>query len=97
MALPACSGTGGGPLCTCFSQLSTIQQMYYGQYQDYATSWELFRRVELYNSNVSTQRGNGDTSASYWQFQTMEERTYYRQGAVLFATYLQYTSTVQKN
>ncbi len=89
-------GGGSGPLCTCFSDIN-IQGLYYAQRQDYAASWELFRRVELYNSNVSTQRGEGNTTLNYWQFETNEEQTLYRQGGFLFAYYLGYTSTVQKN
>lgn len=90
-------GGGTGPLCTCFSDVPGIKSMYYGQYTDLATAWELFRRVELYNSNVSTLRGEGDSNASYYQFVTNQEQSYYRQGGVLFFTYLQYSSIVQKN
>jgi hypothetical protein len=85
------------PLNVCFTELSTIQSMYYNQYNELATSWELFRRVELYNSNVSTLRGNGDLGYTYWTFANSEERSYYRQGAALFYQYLGYTSTIQKN
>ena len=87
----------GAALNTCFTQISTISAMYYNQYQEYATSWEYFRRVELYNSNVSTQRGTGNSNVSYWKFVTSEDFTYYRQGAILFATYLNYTTPVEKN
>jgi hypothetical protein len=87
----------GAALNTCFTQISTISAMYYGQYQEYATSWEYFRRVELYNSNVSTQRGTGNSNVSYWKFNNSEDLTYYRQGAILFATYLNYTTPVEKN
>jgi hypothetical protein len=90
-------GGGTGPLCTCFSQVSSIQGLYYGQYQDYAASWELFRRVELYNSNVSSLRGEGDKSLSYWQFKTNEDLTLYRQGAFLYSQYLGYSTIVHKN
>jgi hypothetical protein len=89
--------SGGSPLNVCFTQISTVSALYYGQYQDYATSYEYFRRVELYNSNVSTLRGNGDTNATYWKFNTSEDLTYYRQGGFLFATYWNYTTPVQKN
>jgi len=84
-------------LHTCFVDVSGVKSLYYGQYQDYASSWEIFRRVELYNSNVSTQRGQGNTNLSYYQFYDNQERSLYRQGASLFATYIGYTSTVQKN
>jgi hypothetical protein len=90
-------GGGSGPLCTCFNEVKGIQSMYYGQYQELAQSWELFRRVELYNSNVSTMRGSGAGSAPYWQFGNSEELTSYRQGAFLFASYLNYSTIVQKN
>ena len=85
-------GGGTGPLCTCFNQIQGIQSMYYGQLQDYATSWEMFRRVELYNSNVSTTR-----TGTYWKFNNSEDFNYYRQGAILFATYLGYSTIVEKN
>lgn len=92
-------GGGTGPLCTCFSDVKGIKSMYYGQIRDLADSWEIFRRVELYNSNVSTQRGMGDTSPAltYWQFYDGEQRTLYRQGAQLFFTFLEYSTIVQKN
>lgn len=85
-------GGGTGPLCTCFNQIQGIQSMYYGQLQDYATSWEMFRRVELYNSNVSTTK-----TGTYWKFNNSEDFTLYRQGAILFTTYLGYSTIVQKD
>jgi hypothetical protein len=96
--MSSCGG-GTGPLCTCFTDVSGIQSLYYGQLQDYAASWEMFRRVELYNSNVSTVRGGGSGTSSpgYWQFRNSEDFTLYRQGAILFSTYLGYSTIVQKN
>ncbi len=89
---------GQSPLCRCFVDISGVQSLYYNQYREYATSWELFRRVELYNSNVSTQKGLGTASnISYWQFGNNEEYTLYRQGAILFSTYAGYSTIVQKN
>jgi hypothetical protein len=85
------------PLNTCFSDLSNITSQYYGQLIQYTTSWEVFRRVELYNSNVSTQRGSGNTSASYYQFFNNEEKTYYNEGVGLFFSKLGYSTIVQKN
>ena len=93
--MDTCDG-GSGPLCVCFNQLSSIQQTYYGQYNELATSWELFRRVEIYNSNVALMRSQGDKSVTYWQFANNQEKSYYNQGGILFATYLNYTSTVRK-
>lgn len=90
-------GGGTGPLCTCFSDVSGIQSLYYTQYQDYAASWEMFRRVELYNSNVSTVNASGNASLSYWQFPNNEALTLYRQGQILFFQYAGYSTIVQKN
>lgn len=84
-------------LHTCFVDVSGVQSMYYNQYREYAASWEIFSRVELYNSNVSTQRSQGNTNLTYYQFYDNQERSLYRQGGILFATYIGYTSTVQKN
>lgn len=86
------------PLCRCFVDVSGVQSLYYNQYREYATSWEYFRRVEIYNSNVSTVKGEGgDSSIPYWQFRTSEDYTLYRQGAILFSTYAGYSTIVQKN
>jgi hypothetical protein len=85
------------PLNTCFSDLSTITSTYYGQYIQYTTSWNVFRRVELFNSNVSTQRGQGNKNLSYYQFFNNEEKTYYNEGAGLFFSKLGFSTTVQKN
>ncbi len=71
--------------------------MYYGQLQDLSSSWEMFRRVELYNSNISTQRAQGNTSLNYWQFGNSEELTLYRQGGMLYFRAFGYSNTVQKN
>lgn len=88
----------GGPLDVCFQNLSTLQQMNYSQRFEYSTAWNTFRRVEFFNSNVSTQRGEGAVGyLPYYQFVTLEEKNYYRQGATLFATYLGYTQTVAPN
>ena len=89
-------GGGSGPLCKCFVDIG-IQSLNYAQYQEYGQSWELFRRVELYNSNVSTQRATGDTSLSYWQFPNNDDLTLYRQGQILFFTYAGYSTIIEKN
>ena len=52
----------------------------------------MFRRVELYNSNVSTTK-----TGTYWKFNNSEDFTLYRQGAILFSTYLGYSTIVEKN
>ena len=79
------------------SQSSTIQSLNYSQYQDNSDAWNKFRTVELYNSNISTQRDEGNKSLNYYQFPTSEAKIQYRQGAYLYFYYLGYSTTVQKN
>lgn len=85
------------PLCVCFGNLSTVKSLSYAQLTDYNASWETFRRVQLYNSNISTQRGEGATGLNYYQFFSQQEQAAYRTGAVLFFTYLGYSNVVQNN
>jgi hypothetical protein len=89
------------PLQICFDTLltntSTIKSLNYSQLKEYRESWDMFRSVELYNSNVSTQRAGGNTSLSYWKFPTYDDKALYSQGQSMYAYYLGFTSTVQKN
>ena len=85
------------PLTTCFNQLDTIHSLSYNQRYEYKAAWNSFQTVELYNSNVSTQHGNGDKTPMYYQYSTCEAQTQYKQGAALFQYYLGYTTIVQKN
>jgi len=98
------------PLNICWSKLvsqttSTIQSLTYAQYKDNSDAWNQFRNVELYNSNISTKRGEGGLITSYsdcsqgiyYQFPTSEAKTQYRQGAYLYFYYLGYSNVVQKN
>ncbi len=83
------------PLDICFGALSTLQQLTYSQKYQYSTAWDTFRRVEFFNSNVSTQRGQGAVGyLPYYQFITLQEKNFYNQGATLFASYLGFTQTV---
>lgn len=81
----------------CFTDLSGVQALTYRQVNEYTTGWTTFQRVEVYNSQVSTMRANGDMSATYWKFETNQGLTNYRLGAVLWATYAGYSTIVQKN
>lgn len=84
-------------LNVCFSSLSTIKSVSYSQYTEKRTAWETFRTVELYNSNISTQRGAGNKSLIYYQFLSSESQTYYRKGSLLFFSELGYNTIVEKN
>ena len=83
-------------LTTCFNDLSTIQGVSYNQRQNYKNAWDTFRTVELFNSNVSTLYGNGNTSARYWQYPSEQSVAQYKQGASMFYYYLGYSNIVQK-
>ena len=98
------------PLNTSWNMLvsqtsTTIQSLTYAQYKDNSDAWNQFRNVELYNSNISTQRGQGGLNRTYsdcsqgiyYQFPTSEAKIEYRKGATLYFYYLGYSNTVQKN
>jgi len=84
-------------LDTCFRSLSTITGVSYNQQQSYKTSWDTFRLAEMYNSNVSTQRGQGNTGLNYYQFPSTEAQVQYKQGSSLFYYYFGYSNVVKKN
>jgi hypothetical protein len=84
-------------LNTCFSSLSTINRVSYSQQYIYRTSWDRFRLAEIYNSNVSTQRGQGNKNLNYYQFPSTESQIEYRQGGLLFYQYVGYSTIVKKN
>ena len=86
-----------GILNTCFNSLSSIQSVSYNQRYNYKKAWDSFRTVEIYNSNVSTQRGQGNINLNYYQFLNTEAQSEYKQGGSLFFYYLGYTETVKKN
>ncbi len=88
---------GNGPLCQCFSNVANLKSLSFVQLQDYTGAWETYRRVELYNSNVSTLRGSGATGCNYYQFFSQTEQAAYRTGASLFFQYLGVSTSVQKN
>lgn len=87
------------------SQSSTIKSLSYAQYKDNSDAWNQFRTIELYNSNISTQRGQGGlirpysdcSQGIYYQFPTSEAKIQYKQGAYLYFYYLGYSNVVQKN
>lgn len=81
----------------CFSDIEGIQSLTYAQLRDYTKSWETFKRVESYNSNVSTLRANGDNSLVYYQFPTTNDYSLYRKGQLLQFTYLGFSTTVSKD
>ena len=49
----------------------------------YIDSWNIFQTVQTYDIMVSTMRSYGDTSKSYWQFESAEQRERWRIGQSL--------------
>lgn len=84
-------------LDTCFNSLSSIRSVSYNQRESYRAAWDSFRKVEIYNSNISTQRGGGDTNATYYQFITTQSQSQYKEGQSMFYYYFGYSNVVKKN
>jgi len=53
------------------------------QLRYYKTSVQIFNRVQDYNSNISTLRSQGDSTLSYYQFISLEEKNNYTKGLFL--------------
>jgi hypothetical protein len=53
------------------------------QLRYYKTSVQTFNRVQDYNSNISTLRSQGDSTLSYYQFISLEEKNNYTKGLFL--------------
>lgn len=85
------------PLDICLPDISPVKSLTYAQYQDDLFSWNTFRKVELYNSNVSTLRGEGNKVLNYYQFFNQTEKAAYNTGAVLYFTFLNYSTIVTKD
>ena len=67
---------------TCFT-LGKMNGLSYSQYMEYKHAVATYNKVESYNSNVSTLRGSGSSSVSYYDFQTNQEQTIYSLGLML--------------
>lgn len=58
-----------------YCDLSGFKFLTFAQKTEYQDAWNIFNRVQTYNSNVSTLRAGGDTSLSYYQFISNQEKT----------------------
>ena len=63
--------------------LGKMTGLTFKQYRQYTTAVNMFRTVELYNSNVSTLRGNGNTGLSYYTFTSNTDEANYTMGQYL--------------
>ncbi len=50
---------------------------------DYQTYWNVYNRIQIYDSNVSTVRGEGDKKATYYQYVSYDERNSFINGQML--------------
>jgi hypothetical protein len=64
---------------SCFT-LGTMKGLTFMQYSEYKSAVATYLKVEAYNSNVSTMRGNGDLSLTYYDFVSCLEQTKYKLG-----------------
>ena len=67
---------------SCFD-VSGFRYMTPTQFRIYKDAWNVFNRVQSYNSNISTLRDSGNKILNYYQFYDQNERTQYRQGQQL--------------
>jgi hypothetical protein len=78
----------------CFTSISNVSGFSYVQYNFQKDCWLTWNRIEQFNSNVSTARGQGNLAQSYYVFQTNEEKTKYTNGLSLHVQYLGNTITI---
>jgi hypothetical protein len=50
---------------------------------DYQNSWRVYNRIQAYNSNVSTMRGRGDKTFSYYSYANYDEANSFTVGLYL--------------
>jgi len=63
--------------------MGKMKGLTFTQYNDYRTGVATFNRVETYNSNVSTLRGNGKMTMMYYEFVSYQEQTDYTLGNMI--------------
>jgi hypothetical protein len=67
---------------SCFP-LGQMRGLTFTQYRKYTTAVSTYRRVEAYNANISTLRGNGDKGQTYYIYRSNDEETTYTLGLYL--------------
>ena len=66
----------------CFI-LGRMKGLTFTQFQTYSSAVGIFNRVQRYNANISTLRGQGDLTQRYYTFQSNEEESMYTMGRFL--------------
>ena len=60
--------------------ITRLKGLTYSQLQDYKHAVATYNKVEAFNSNVSTLRGNGNKSVEYYEFKTYDDKESYLTG-----------------
>lgn len=66
-----------------YCDLSGFKFLNFAQKTEYQRAFQLFDTIQNYNSNVSTLRFGGQTTLTYYQFISGEEKTKFLQGRFL--------------
>jgi hypothetical protein len=66
-----------------YCDLSGFKFLTFSQKSEYTRAFQLFNTIQNYNSNVSTLRFQGQTTLTYYQFLSGEEKTKFLQGRFL--------------
>lgn len=66
-----------------FCDLSGFKFLTFAQKQEYSQAFQLFNKVQAFNSNVSTLRSQGNSNLSYYQFLYNEDKTKVLQGRMI--------------
>jgi hypothetical protein len=81
----------------CYSDLSGIGGLDFSQTIEIKSSWDTFRRVEIYNIGISTARNGGDKTKQYYVYRDNAERMSYVRGLNLHAAYAGFSTVVKKD
>lgn len=81
--------------------ISGVKGMTYSQMLIYKQNWDTFNRIQLFNSNVSTQINSGASGLQYYNYANYSEKNMFIQGQLLHIQSQPYYSTlwysVEKN
>lgn len=80
---------------TCIEDISGLRFLTQTQLMNYREAWNIFNRVENFNSNVSTFKvSHPKILMNYYQFVDNSEKAKYRLGLFLHTQYLGPQTTV---
>ncbi len=74
--------SGGGQYTVSFD-LSGFLAVPQSVKVDYQAYWNTYNRIQAFNAGISTVRGGGDKTQSYYQFVNGEERVGFINGQML--------------